>query len=147
MTVGFLHSHSFVDILYRIIILECASDVRSIKNQILDHVDEIKNLIEELDNDGSAKQEEIRTTGIWVPWNSSNKSLPLGFVIGGTDDSGWYGVVIRANYSNNLIPGKYNPDAHTAFVSYDGREIGIDDDFEVNETSLSHRRQIGFYRK
>lgn len=101
------------------------------KTQILDHVNQIQNLIQQLDSEESNRQERIRKTGIWVPWNSSNEGLPEGFVIGGTDNFGWYGVVIRANYSNNLIPGKYNPDAHTAFVGFDGKENGISDDFEV----------------
>lgn len=73
---------------------------------------------------------KLRTTGIWIPWNSSKRGRPDFAVVGGSDDYGDY-IVIRVWYNENLIPGKYCLYENKAYISYDREEHLITGEFEV----------------
>lgn len=66
----------------------------------------------------------------WIPWSVPQGAPPLQAPRG--RENVYYPLyVIRANYSGDLIPGKFSVEYKKGYVSYKGKEIVIQQ-FEVS---------------
>lgn len=79
----------------------------------------------------------------WIPWSVPQGAPPLQAPRG--RENNFYPLyVIRANYSGDLIPGKFSVEYKKGYVSYIGKEIIIQQ-FEVRFASPSSTKLIKFF--